>query len=53
MAKNRDSPIHHNWLLLIIDECLTVQINKCTMDRKRMDTKMMSKTHDHDVCHIF
>lgn len=25
LAKMRDYPLHHNWLLTIIDECLTVQ----------------------------
>ena len=30
MARSRDHPIHNNWALLVIDECLTVQ-NKCAM----------------------
>ncbi|XWV24654.1 putative helicase [Tupanvirus deep ocean] len=43
MGKMRDHPINHKWLLLIIDECLTVQNRNALWTESAWKQSMMSK----------
>jgi hypothetical protein len=43
MARNRDHPINHKWLLVIIDECLTVQNKNALWTENAWKQSMVSK----------
>lgn len=43
MARNRDHSINHNWLLLVIDECLTVQNKNALWTESAWMQSIMSK----------
>lgn len=43
MGKMRDHPIHHNWLLVIIDECLTTQNRNALWTQEAWKQGLMSK----------
>ena len=43
MAKVRDHPISHHWLLVVIDECLTVQNNNALQTEEAWRQSLMSK----------
>lgn len=43
MGRMRDHPINHNWLLVIIDECLTVQNKNALWTESAWKQSMMSK----------
>ena len=43
MSKMRDHPINHNWLLLIIDECLSIQNNNALWTQEAWKQSLLSK----------
>lgn len=43
MGKMRDHPIHNNWLLVIIDECLTTQNRNALWTQEAWKQGLMSK----------
>ncbi len=43
MGRNRDHPINHRWLLIIIDECLTVQNKNALWTESAWAQSMMTK----------
>lgn len=43
MARIRDHPINHRWLLMVIDECLTVQNKNALWTESAWKQSMMSK----------
>lgn len=43
MSTNRDYPIIHSWLLVVIDECLTVQNSDALWTEAAWKQRMMSK----------
>lgn len=43
MGRNRDHPINHKWLLIIIDECLTVQNKNALWTESAWAQTMMAK----------
>ncbi|AGD92641.1 putative helicase [Megavirus lba] len=43
MGRNRDHPINHKWLLVIIDECLTVQNKNALWTESAWKQSMMAK----------
>ncbi|QGR54132.1 dead-like helicase [Moumouvirus maliensis] len=43
MGRNRDHPINHKWLLVIIDECLTVQNKNALWTESAWRQSMVSK----------
>jgi hypothetical protein len=43
MGRNRDHPINHKWLLIIIDECLTVQNKNALWTESAWAQSMMTK----------
>ncbi|CAH6421624.1 Helicase [uncultured virus] len=43
MGRMRDHPIHHKWLLMVIDECLTVQNKNALWTEEAWKQSMMAK----------